>query len=100
MLVGQILTEIVPTFLDNDRRDDIKMEAQRLLTPILECVSPEMDTFFWANTRSLGEAARELHSMLQPLFDEWINKGLWLVWDTPEFRAHSASDEHRQETEA
>jgi hypothetical protein len=95
MLVGQVLTEIVSSLFDQDNYRENYQKAQELLNPIFEAVAPEMDVFLRANSEELGSATRSLFGLLKPLFDEWQTRGLWLVFDTPEFRAKVRSSESR-----
>jgi hypothetical protein len=47
----------------------------------------EMQSYLVTDAKELGEATREVMAATKPALDEWLMRGLWLVWDTPEFKA-------------
>jgi hypothetical protein len=88
-----ILFETLPGFDDFSRKQEQIAEAQNLagqfLTHIFEAVAPEMHAHLVIDAKELGQATRELMAATKPTLEKWLNKGLWLVWDTPEFEARN-----------
>ena len=93
MLVGDTLLEVVPTLFGKNKHLDVqRLFGQALLTPILNAVSPEMDTFIKANAHELGNIIRERPHMLRPSFEEWLKRGVWLVYGAADFQAKFSLD--------
>ena len=59
-----------------------------------------MHAFLRANPHALGDAARELVATLRPSFEEWLKKGSWLIFETPEHLATLSRDDPGQDVGA
>jgi len=86
-----ILFETLPGFDDFSGKQEqiakVQSLAGQFLTHIFEAVAPEMQSYLVTDAKELGEATREVMAATKPALEEWLKRGLWLVWDTPEFEA-------------
>jgi hypothetical protein len=58
-----------------------------MMSGVLETVSPLMYSFMFANPQEVGDGVRELQAATKAALEHWLNVGLWLVWDTPDYEA-------------